>query len=42
MTLVGDAGLPLLDPVEDMGIKDENFHKIARKAEKFEAQVTKL
>jgi len=32
-------GLPLLDAVEDMGIKDDNFHKILRKAEKIEAQV---
>lgn len=32
-------GLPLLDPVDDMGIRDENFLKIARKAEKVEAQL---
>ena len=32
-------GLPLLDPVEDMGIKDTEFLKLVRKAEKVEAQL---
>ena len=23
-------GLPILDPIQEMGIKDENFHKVVR------------
>ncbi|EME28318.1 Superkiller viralicidic activity 2-like 2 [Galdieria sulphuraria] len=32
-------GIPLLDPVEDMGIKDEEFRKLIRQAESVEDQL---
>ena len=32
-------GLPLLDPVEDMNIKDENLKKIVRKIEALESRL---